>query len=486
MRQQKFSVKAALFTAGALIIGLIFIFIVSQAHQALLTILALTIVSLAVVAGITQALPKRKITVISLPPPQLPRRENAPISETAAVKPETIAPPEEQHTQPAVETPPEEIPLVLAPEMLLRLPDPVPVFISRETELDRVAAELRHMKGMTALAIIGPNGSGKSTLINRAFEAHMLENTFPDGYSWHIGSELHGDKGLRRLLIEVLDRLGGPAVAMTTTLRMGEQAVADLVRGKQMVFWLDSVPEDFPILRAMAVLTARDAHGVGPALVITSAADWNIPEIHELAIEMLQTDEAMDVFRGWMEYWGRPAVSTDYDAIKAICANVSSLPIALRVVAGYAAQSNMSLAKLAAELGSAVYPPGDIQLAGSKTLAYIVAKLFPRPQRIFALLGVFEDSLFSIETACAVVSSVSGVSVSDARSDIESMIQLGLLQTQTIQETNPNVWMHPITQRFCMEKFTEQGTETMNSAKAALATVHRARRQARDAMTAAE
>ncbi len=486
MRQQKFPIKAALFTAGALIIGLGFIIIVSQAHQALLTILALTIVSLAVIAGITQALPKRKITVISLPPPQLPHREDAPAVETAPAQTETIAPNEAPEQPATMETQPEAVPLVLAPEMLLNLPDPIPVFINRETELDRVAAELRHMKGMTALAIIGPKGAGKSSLINRAFEAHMLENTFPDGYSWHIGTELHGDKGLRRLLIEVLDLLGGPAVAMTTTLRMGEQAVAELVRGKQMVFWLDSAPEDFPILRAMAVLTARDANGVGPALVITSATEWNIPEIHEIPIEALQMDEAMDVFRGWMEYWGRPASSAEYDAIKAICANVSLLPIALRVVAGYAAQSNVALAKLAAELGSAVYPPGDIQLAGSKTLAYIVAKLFPRPQRIFALLGVFEDSLFSIETACAVVSSVSGVSVADARSDIESMIQLGLLQTQTIQEANPNLWMHPITQRFCMEKFSEQGTETMNSVRAALATVQRARRQARDAMTASE
>jgi len=56
---------------------------------------------------------------------------------------------------------------------------------------------------------------------------------------------------------------------MTATLRMGEAAVADLVRGKRMLFWLDDVAADFPVGRALTALRCA-AVGICRTLRLTS------------------------------------------------------------------------------------------------------------------------------------------------------------------------------------------------------------------------
>ncbi|HKD75444.1 MAG TPA: hypothetical protein VKB76_08115, partial [Ktedonobacterales bacterium] len=295
----------------------------------------------------------------------------------------------------------------------------------------------------------------------------------------HAATDFHGDMGLRRLLIEVLDRLGGPAVAMTTTLRMGEAAVADLVRGKRMLFWLDDVPDDFPIGRAITTLTARNGDGAGPTLILSSRSDWAIPEITEIVLEPPQLDEAMDLVREWMDVTGRATTGEDYDAIKAICVNLSSLPLALRLAAGYAAQGGAKLPKLAGDLGSAVYPPGDLARTPGQTIAFVEAQLFPQPRRAFAALAVFEQPIFDLDAACVVAAAVSGGSIETTRSDLESMIRLGLLEPDG-DDQRPQLRMHPLAKVYATQRLEALGPDVATSARAALASMIRARQPAGD------
>jgi hypothetical protein len=419
----------------------------------------------ALVAVILTLARPQPTTVRVMPPPDV-----APPPSPVATQPPPLAAP----APPRVVTPP-PVAVPTAPMVPTFLPAPGPLFVGREQELETLVAALRHAHGTTAIAVIGPAGNGRHHLVAQAIEAHRAEGTFPDGYSWHAASELHGDQGLRQVLIEVLDRLGGPAVAMTSTLRMGEAAVADLVRGKRMLFWLDDIPTDFPLGRALTTLTARDAQGVGPALIISSREDWAMPEINEMLLEVPQLDEAFDLLREWMELGGRALNFEEYEAAKAICVNLSYLPLAVRLAAGYAAQSGAKLAKLAADLGSAVYPPGDVARTATKAVAFAESSLFPQPRRAFAALAVFETPTIALDLASTVAATVAGSTVAATQADLEAMVRLGLLEPDG-DDDHPRIRLHPVVRAYARERLADLGPDVTSAARAALASVIRARR----------
>lgn len=438
----------------------------------IVTILLLTIATVALVAGVLRLRGERQPSATLTP---VPPRVDPPV---AAVLPSVVEP----APPPTVPAPPIAPP---TPTVPIYLPAPRQLVIGREQELDMLIAAFRRTSPGTATAIIGPSGAGKNTIITQAIDYHLEEGTFPDGCSWHLGTEYHGDGGMRRLLIEILDRFGGPAVAMTTTLRMGERAVADLIRGKRILFWLDDVPEDFPLLRALTALTAANEAGVGPTLVISSRQDWAIPEVNEIVIETPQLDEALDQLREWMAYCGRETNSDDYDALKAICVNLSCLPLALRQAAGYAGLQNPRLPKLAADLGSAVYPPGDLARTARETTRFVEAALFPQARRAFAALAIFEEPRFDLDAACAVAASVTGSSVETMQSDIETMVRLGLLEADG-DEYQPQVRVHPVVRSFMQQRMEEAGPELQARARATLSSIIKARRGTTTAITASE
>jgi|GEM_PF-3545983 len=454
----------------ALVVGVLGLIIgVFARNSVLLIALVATLVIVAIAAAISQSRASRSL----VPPTVIAVRRGAP--PVLVVPPAAVVP---------IATPPAAVDAVAAPVVVAApsvtkiLPAPSPFFIGREQELDHLVAALRRSHGNAAIAVVGPAGAGKHTLIMRAIEAHIESGTFTDGYSWHASTDYHGDIGMRRLLIDVLDRFGGPAVAMTTTLRMGEAAVADLVRGKRILFWLDDIPNDFPIGRALSALTARDAAGVGPTLILSSREDWAIPEITEIALDVPQLDESLDLLREWMDIGGRTTDSNDYDAIKAICVNLTSLPLALRLAAGYATQSGVKLPKLAADLGSAVYPPGDPTRTASGTITFVEQALFPQPRRSFAALAVFETPVFDLDAACAVAAAVSGGTIDTVQSDLESMVRLGLLEPDGDEE-HPHLRMHPAVRQYAVARLAALGSETTATARATLATILHARRTAK-------
>lgn len=434
------------------------------AHAVLLGAVLLTVGSLALIAVVITLLRPQPTTVRVVP------------TQPAPMPPAVVAPPA---AAPVVVSPPPVVvpPEPAAPTVPTFLPAPSPLFVGREQELEELVAGLRRAHGAAALAVVGPAGAGRHALVSQAIEAHRVAGTFAAGYSWHAGSEMHGDMGLRKLLIEVLDRLGGPAVAMTSTLRMGESAVADLVRGQRILFWLDDVPGDFPIGRALTTLTARDANGVGPTLLLTSREDWAMPEITELLLEVPQLDEAFDMVREWLELGGRTLAFEEYEAVKAICINLSYLPLALRLAAGYAAQTGAKLAKLAADLGSAVYPPGDVVRTAEQTIRFVESSLFPQPRRAFAALAVFETPSIDLDLASAVAATVAGGTVEATRNDLAAMVQLGLLEPDG-DDAHPQIRLHPMVRRYAAQRLTALGPDVASAAHAALATVLHARRAA--------
>lgn len=439
-------------------------------------IVGAALLSVGCLALIAAVLLRRPAAGVSASPPMLPP--------VALARPPVVLPPPAPDVALVTPTPaarvspaPPAAPLV--PEIPVVLPALGPLFVGREQELVELDAGLRRARGATAIAVIGPAGAGKRSLIMQAIDSHRSAGTFPDGYSWHACSDLHGDLGVRRLLLEILDRFGGPSVAMTSTLRMGEAAVADLVRGKRILFWLDDVQDDFPIARVLTTLTARDGRGTGPALLLSSQSDWAMPEISELACDVPQMDEAFDLFRDWLELCGRELDFEEYTAAKAICVNLSRLPLALRLAAGYAAQSGAKLAKLAADLGSAVYPPGDVTRTAEKTIAFVEQSLFPMPRRAFAALAVFESPVIDLAAASAVAAVVSGDTVAATQTDLEALVVLGLLEPAG-DDARPQLRLQPQVHRYITARLQELGPEVEARARAALATVLRAKRVTAD------
>ncbi len=408
-------------------------------------------------------------SIVHTLPPILPAAPPAPVEAAPVVEAATIV-----AAPPIVALAPT---IPAAPPAPAFLPGSGPLFVGREQELDALVAEIRRHHGTGAIAVVRPAGAGKHTVIMRAIEAHRAAGTFTDGYSWHPVTDLGGDRGLRKVLIDVLDRFGGPAVAMTTTLRMGEAAVADLVRGRRILFWLDDVPQDFPIGRAISTLTARDDAGIGPTLVLSSRADWDMPEITEIPLDPPQLDEALDLVREWMELAGRGVARDDYDAIKAICANLSNVPLALRLAAGYAAASRMKLTKLAADLGSVVYPPGDVTRTLTHTIAFVASTLFPQPRRGFAALAACEYPIIPLDAAAAVAAAVSGATVETATADLEAMMVLGLLEPDG-DDATPQVRLHPFVRAHAAEVLQGFGPAAVAAAQDAWQSVTRLRHAA--------
>ncbi|MGH7194958.1 MAG: hypothetical protein ACREJM_15705, partial [Candidatus Saccharimonadales bacterium] len=153
------------------------------------------------------------------------------------------------------------------------------------------------------------------------------------------------------------------------------------------------------------------------------------------------------------------------------------LSLAVRLAAGYAAQSGAKLTKLAADLGSAVYPPGDFLRTGEQTIAFVERSLFPQPRRAFTALAAFDGPIIDLDRASAVAATVSGGTVADTRTDLEAMVQLGLLEPDG-DAAHPQVRMHPLVQRYAASRLQELGDDVADTARAALASVIRARRGA--------
>jgi hypothetical protein len=451
--------RIALFGLSALLVTGAGAAIVLQEPQVLVAAL-LALASLAAIAAVL-ARPRSRRQIAS--PPQ-----------TAALA--EVVPAPRAPAKPVA--PPVAIPsLPHAPETRMILPPLGPLFVGREQELDELVAALRRARGPMATAIVGPAGAGKHTLVMRAIELLRAEGRFADGVSWHAGSELHGDPGLRHVLIEALDRFGGAPVAMTSTLRMGEAAVADLIRGKQILFWLDDIPVDFPLGRALATLTSRDASGEGPVLVLTSRTDWAMPEIHEIPLELPALDEAFDLWREWLDLSGRSLESEEHEAAKAICINLSSLPLAVRLAAGYAAQSGARLPKLAGDLGAAVYPPGDVVRTAERTIAFVAAALFPQARRTLAALSAFDAPIFDLDAACAVATVVAGSSAAATREDLASLARLGLIESNA-DGTIPRLRLHPLVRQHAAGMLDALGPDVASAARVALISIQHARRLA--------
>ncbi len=447
---------------------------------ALIGVALLAVAALAVIGVVFTLVRPRPTTVRTIAPatPAAAPPAVAPPAATPALSAPAAPPPSPSSTieaePPILPTPFTDDERQVGPAFL---PAPGPLFVGREQELETLVAGLRRAHGAAAIAVVGPAGAGKHALITQAIEAHRVAGTFPQGYFWLPTADLHGDRGLRKLLLDVLDHLGGPRVAITATLRVGEAAVADLVRGKRMVFWLDDVAADFPLARALTALTARDAAGVGPALIIASRGDWAMPEISEITLDVPQLDEAFDIFREWLELVGRPLEYEEYEAAKAICVNTSHLPLALRLAAGYAAASGVKLTKLAADLGSAVYPPGDVVRTAEQTIAFAESSLFPQPRRAFAALAVFDGPFIDLAQASAVAATVAGGTVAGTRADLEAMVRLGLLEPDG-DDAQPSVRLHPLVQHHAAAQLQALGPDVAARARAALASVISARRGA--------
>ncbi len=449
-----------LLSGGVLLLGAIALYVLAhQGFAAGLLILG-GVIAIAVALTVRQQSP----TTIVAPPP------------VTTPPPPVLAPP--PVAAPPVSPPPEPA-VVVSPPAPLFVPAAAPLFVGREQELEDLVAKLRRQHGAGAIAVIGPAGVGKTMLISQAVERHIAEGTFKDGISWHRCADYHGEIGLRRLLLEVLDRFGGPLVAMTATLRLGEAAVADLIRGQRILFWLEDVPADFPLGRALTTLTARDERGAGPTFLIASRSDWAMPEVAEVILDPPELDEAMDQVRGWMELVGRSSDLADYDAIKAICANLSSLPLALRLAAGYAGLNGVQLPRLAADLGSAVYPPGDLARTGQQVIAYVEQALFPQPRQIFATLGAFDVPLIDLDQAIAVGVAATGATAESVQGDLESLMYLGLVDADGDEE-QPALRLHTLVSEQARRSFNELAPLQSARARAARASIVAARRAARE------
>ncbi|HEY3607154.1 MAG TPA: tetratricopeptide repeat protein [Pseudonocardiaceae bacterium] len=271
-----------------------------------------------------------------------------------------------------------------------QLPGRPPTFVGRQDQL-AVLSRVLHQPGGTAIitAIRGTAGVGKTALAVQW--AYQVAAEFPDGQLFlnlrgfdPSGTPVPSDDALRVFL----DGLGIPADQLPTTMDAQRGLYRSLLVGKRMLVVLDNAHDAAqvrPLLpgspTCRVVVTSRNQ------LVGLVAVDAAQP----LTLDVLTDVEAHQLLR---QRLGVERLAVDHDAVTQIITSCARLPLALCIVAAYAAtRPDLPLAHVAADLAAhptlATFtddadPAADIRAVFS----WSYRQLSPDTARVFRLIGL--------------------------------------------------------------------------------------------------
>jgi DNA-binding SARP family transcriptional activator/Tfp pilus assembly protein PilF len=311
-----------------------------------------------------------------------------------------------------------------------QLPLAGPGFVGRVPELARLDSILdaaaERPTTVVVSAVSGMAGVGKTALA--VHWAHRVADRFPDG---QLYVNLRGfDPGDRIMdpstaVRGFLDALGVPAEQIPTDPDAQAGLYRSRLAGKRVLILLDN---------------ARDAEhvrtllpGTGTAMVIVTSRNQLTPlAVTEgarlLTLDVLSAEDARALLTDRL---GLDRIATERDAVDALIAGCSGLPLALAIAAARAQQTGFPLATIARELADTSHRldalnAGDPASQLRAVFSWSYAALTEPAARMFRLLGLHP----SPDLSAAAAASLAGLPLAAARRLLTDLIQANLLTEQ--------------------------------------------------------
>jgi DNA-binding SARP family transcriptional activator len=291
-----------------------------------------------------------------------------------------------------------------------QLPPAVRDFAGRASELASLDAVLPGpgQAGVVISAVSGTAGVGKTALV--VHWAHRVAARFPDGQLYvnlrgfdPVGAAVDPVDVLRGFL----DALGVPVARLPADREALTGLYRSVLAGKRVLVVLDNagdVEQVRPLLPGSAgcVVVVTSRHQLTPLVAVEGA--------HPLVVGLLPVGEARDLLARRL---GGGRVAAEPAAVEAIIAGCARLPLALAIVAAWAAtHPGFRLGTVVAQLGDAagvldVLDGGDPASDVRAVFSWSYRALSSGAARLFRLLGLHPGP----EVGIAAAASLAGVPV---------------------------------------------------------------------------
>jgi predicted ATPase len=263
-----------------------------------------------------------------------------------------------------------------------RLPVVASPLIGRAAELERIEDEIR--AGAKLLTVTGAGGSGKTRLALQA--AAQLSDEFVGGTYFVALAPLSDAASLHGAVADALEL-------------QPDDDIAERLRASRALLVLDNAEHLQDVEHEIAKLRVGDT-----ALLVTSRARLRLSGEHELTLDPLPEDDALELFVTRAAERGR-RVDND-DLARAICRRLDHLPLALELAAARLAvlAPGALLDRLDHALPLLTEGARDVderQRTLRSTIDWSFRLLTERAQRALRRLSIFRGG-FTLEAAAAV------------------------------------------------------------------------------------
>jgi DNA-binding SARP family transcriptional activator/DNA-binding XRE family transcriptional regulator len=295
--------------------------------------------------------------------------------------------------------------------------------------LDSLVATPDHPTAVAVSAVSGTAGVGKSALA--VHWSHRVRHRFPDGQLYvnlrgfdPTGSVMAPAEAIHGFL----EALHVPAGRMPASLDAQAGLYRTLVTGKRMLVLLDNARDTDqvrPLLPGtpgcLVLITSRNPLA---SLIAAEAA-------HALPLDLLAPDEARDLL---VRRLGRRRVTAEPDAVDRLVAQCARLPLALAIVAAYAAtQPRLSIAALSDRLADTdrrldVLSTGDNDATDLRAVfSWSYQTLTPPAARLFRALGLHPGP----DISAAAAASLAALPVPQVRPLLRELTTAHLIDERT-------------------------------------------------------
>lgn len=291
-----------------------------------------------------------------------------------------------------------------------QLPPREPQFAGREVE---VASVMNDMRPSQVVTLCGPGGIGKTAItveaLHRLNDEGKLVVRFPDGVIFHNFYDPSQQK--TTVVMEQIARTFGAEPKPTPAT-----AARRVLAGKKVLVILDGTEnaEDLPSL-----LEVLGSCGI----VITSRRIKDAPNSNWCSVPPLPLTQSINL----LQIWGGKRAS-DEEIAKEICNLVGSLPLAVRLVGRYLAQTQEEAAEYLAWLREKRLDALDLGQRQSESVPLLLerskARLSKEARKVLALAGYLAFAPFRQEMVAAAFDQEDDNSI---RQGLGELVNWGLL-----------------------------------------------------------